>query len=294
MRYLIKDVWWSYRLHDGPLLSGAVAFYGLLAFAPFGVIALVTATALFGPEAGRSELVGALTTFIGPEASQLVADAVGRLASGGSSVLATLLSAGFAIFAGNRLFLMLHAALNHVWGVRSTAPVGLKGHAFRILRRRLISFAMVLLFGAGLVLFVGMKAAIAAAASRLGGISIAYRLLEFLISVAVMTLLLTLVYRWLPDVRIRTVDILPGALLTAVLAGLGSLLFGAYLVRYAPGTLYGAAGSIVIVLLWFFYSAQIFFFGAEVVGAWARHRGEGIRPLRHAAPVVVQERQTIV
>jgi len=293
MRRILAQAWRSYRLHDGPLLSGAVAFYGLLSVAPFGVMGLALATRIFGDDVDVLTLTSALDPWVGEDSAGFVANMIQRTSEHGGGGLASVLGLCFVLFATSRLFLMLHAALNLVLGVRARVPESIKGRAWRVLRKRLVAFGMVLLFGAALVLFLGLQTMLFFAAHQLGGPDLP-RALPMGTALVVMTAMLTVLYRWLPDARLAWRDTFLSAAFTALMSAVGSVLFGSYLAIASPASAYGAAGSVVLLLLWFYYSAQIFFLGAEVGSAAARESGRGIRPLPSADRIGVQERQTLI
>lgn len=287
-------MWWSFRVHDGQLLSGAVAFYGLLAAAPFAVIAVTVASLVIGQDAAATELARDLAPFVGEETGRYLGQMAGELSITREGWFATAFSVGFLFFATTRLFWMLRSALNHCWGVRSRADFGFRGRALAVLQKRLLAFAMVLLFGVALLVLLLMKAVLSYATLALDVDTTIPRIIEFGSSLLVLTVMMLLLFRWLPDAQIRSRDLLPGAFLTSVLVGLGSLLFGAFLARFDLASAYGAAGSVMVLLFWIYTTAHLFFLGAEFTGAWARHRGDGIHPMPHAVAIVVKEGQTIV
>ena len=291
MRALFRDAVVSFRMHDGPLMSGAVAFYALLALAPLGVIAVAVASMIVGQDSAQRELEEQISTFLGADTASYIADVVGRAGTLEGSWLATTLSVLFLIFASTRLFWMLRAALNHVWGVRSKIPPGFRGLGWKVLRRRLAAFVMVGVLALSLLATATLKAGLAIVEEYLGGVALMYRLLELGGSIAIHTVVVALVYRLLPDARIAWRDLLIGALGTAIPASIGSLIIGHYAARVSPASMYGAAGSLIVLLLWVYYTAQIFFFGAELTSAWAKHKGHGIEPLEHAQRVVMHETQ---
>lgn len=290
---VLTEAWRAYRLHDGPLLSGAVAFYGLLSVAPFGVMGLALASFIYGDRVDALSLASALHPWVGARAAEFVASLIRRTSTHGGGGFASVLGLLFVMFATSRLFLMLHAALNLVLGVRARIPDSVRGRAWRVVRKRMLAFGMVLLFGTALVLFLGLETAIFFASERLGGPDL-HRALPMATALLVMTAMLTLLYRWLPDARMAWRDTFLSAAFTAVMSAAGSVLFGSYLAMASPASAYGAAGSIVLLLLWFYYSAQIFFLGAEVGSAAARLSGRGVRPLPSADRIGVQERHTLM
>lgn len=270
-------------------MSGAVAYYALLALAPFGVIAISVAGWILGEEAARSEFASQVETFVGGDTAAFVVDVVERSSSWKGGWLATTVSLFFLLFASTRLFWMLRAALNYTWGIRSRIPPGFRGLAWSVLKRRLIAFAMVFVFGAALMVTALLKAGLTVAATFFGGVPTLYRILDFSGSVAVLALVVAFVFRWLPDAKISWRDTLIGAFVTSFFATGGAFLIGHYVGRVSPASMYGAAGSLVVLLLWVYYTAQIFFFGAAFTYAYARLEGNGVIPLKHATRVTGDE-----
>ena len=295
MLEVFRETWRRFRAHDGPLLSGAVAFYMLLAVAPIGVFAVAITGALLGEEAAEGELMAPLQSVLGEEAARSVSDLIERASEPGSTWVATVFGGLFFLFAVVRLFSILQSALNHIWGVRSRGAIGFKGKAWRVLRKRMLAFSMVIVLGLSMFLFVAAKTALVAAQHAVGGpVPLLWRVLELAISLGAGTLLNAMVFRYLPDVRIGWRDVFLGAFVTTLFSALGALVIGQYLGRASVASSYGAAGSIVLLLLWVYYTAQIFFLGAQFTGAWARHKGHGVIVLPHAVPLIEEdERATI-
>ena len=282
---VLRETWRAFRLHEGSLLSAAIAFFALLALAPSGVLTLAVLGAVVGKEVARDELTGRLSTFLDADTVELVSGAIERAAVHGS-LWATSFSIVLFVLVAARLFWMLRAALNHLWGIRSRISPGLGGLAGQVLRRRLLAFGMVFVSGAALFLSAVGKLVLASAARSLGGISFLTRLIEFGASIAILCVVVALVFKLLPDARIHWRDAMLGALVTTVLA-----LIGAYFVGYAVSVFlvddtWGAAGSLIALLLWVYYTTQIFFFGAIFTERWAVNHGRGVTPFAHATRLV--------
>lgn len=292
MKEILREVWWSYRMHDGRLLAGAVAFYIIMAATPFGVIALYVASLVLGREEARQVLMERLEVAMGAEVAEYVNVSLTNALAPQHGAFATAVSVGFIFYVTTRLFSMLRASLNHLWGVRPLIPPGLRGRGRTVLRRRLLAFAMVFVTAAVFTAF-GVLRAVMTVASRWMDLPFVLRLAEYVGSIGLLTVVMMLVFRWLPDALVAWRDAFVGGLVTACLASLGGLAIGTYLASAGVSSSYGAAGALVVLTMWIYYTCQIFFIGAEFTGAWAKHRGKGITPLAYAARVVATERHTI-
>lgn len=293
MLKVLRQAWWSFQVHEGSLLSGAVAFYALLALAPLGVLGVVVMGWVLGAKRAQLMISHQLRDVLDPSSADLLQDAIrrGSTLEGG---VATLISVGFLLYASTRLFWMLRGALNHAWNIRSTVPPGFRGQRRQVLQRRLVAFGMIGILGIAFVVAALLKAGVTTANLYFGGVPLLWRGLDVATSIALFTVLIALIYRWLPDATIDWRDAMVGAIVTAALNTLGTVLIGHYLARISPHSMYGAAGSLIVLLLWVYYSTQIFLFGAELTAAYAELRGGGVRPLDYAHVIAPAERATIV
>ncbi len=283
---LLIETWRYFVSHDGRLLSGAIAFYASLAIAPLGVVALLIASLVMPETAARAELVDQLESFLGSELATFLVNAIVMLGEEATSYAAPVIGAVFMLYISARLFSMLRRALNHMWGIRPKLLVqATRSERFQLLERRLLAFAMVLVFGSSLIALVVLHSAGSAAAHFFGDNTYMLTLAEFGSAFAVLALLIALVYRWLPDAVISWWDVWVGAAVTSVFVLGGSVLIGFYLGRVSTGSLYGVAGSLIVLLLWIYYTTQIFLMGAVFTRAWARRRGRAIEPLPYARAV---------
>jgi membrane protein len=287
---LLIETWRYFLSHDGRLLSGAIAFYASLAIAPLGVIALLIASLVMSEAVAREELVLQLESFLGPDISTFLVDAIVQLGNEATSYAAPLIGAVFMLYVAARLFSMLRRALNHMWGIRPKLLLhSNKAERLQLLERRLLAFGMVLVFGSSLIALVILHSGASAAAHLFGDDSGLLTLAEFGSAFVVLALLIALVYRWLPDAVIAWRDVWVGAAVTCVFVLGGSFLIGIYLGRVSPASVYGVAGSLIVLLLWIYYTTQIFLMGAVFTRAWARHRGRAIEPLPYAEVVETRD-----
>lgn len=294
-RDVLVETWNAYTRHDGMLLASALAFHGLLSVAPLLVFAVALAGLFFGREAATGELREQLGTFAASDVASVLARFVrqaGDLAAGG---VATVVSLVVLLFASSRLFLVLQGALNLVFGVRTRTGGNLPSVARRILIRRVTSFSMVLAASAFLLVTLIVKVALGAIGALLDEPPIwafAVPPLELALSAGGLTVGMAAILRYLPDVELGWGDAFRGAAITALLVAVGGQLVGMWLGSAGAQSFYGATGSVVVFLLWAYYSAQIFLFGAQLTAVMARRRGATLAPLSHA--VAVAEHDAIV
>ncbi len=250
-------------------MAAAISFYTVFSMVPLFMIALAIAGFCFGADAATRELFGRLAGLIGEPAAKSIESMVTVAAQNRSSgILATLIAAGTLLIGASGLFIELQSSLDSVSNVKRVQAWGI----LAFLKTRLLSFAMVL--GIGFLLLVSLMASVAIAAlgSLLGGFFGAHEwflsLVNFLLSLGLVTLLFALIYKILPDVVVQWRAVVVGGFIAAVLFNAGKFLLGFYLTHSNIATLYGGPGSLMVVLLWVYYSAQILFFGAEATGAY--------------------------
>lgn len=254
-----------------PRLGAALAYYTVFSLAPLLLIAIAIAGMAFGEEAARNQVQAQLRGVIGPEAGKAIQEMVENAAKPKTGALATIVGILTLLFGASGVFGQLKDALNTIWEVEPAKTSG----AWGFVKNRFLSMAMVL--GVGFLLLVSLviDAVITAGANRIFGESTAViaQTLQILISLCVVTGLFALIFRYLPDCRIEWRDVWFGAGFTSLLFVIGKFALGLYLGRSAVGSTYGAAGSLVVLLLWVYYSAQILFFGAEFTQVYARKHG---------------------
>jgi len=276
-RHILVAAGSQWVANKAPRTGAALAFYAVFSLAPFLVLAIGLAGTLFGREAARARVSAEIARLVGSEGGQAVravaesADRVGMPTLGSAVGLALLMIGAAALFG------QLQDALNTIWGVQ---PRPGRSWAFGLVRNRLLSLSMV--FGTAFLLLVSLvlSSLLAALADllgdwRLGSVGLAT---AALFDWMVLAALFALIYRYLPDAKVAWRDVWFGAAVTAGLFAVGKSLIGLYLGRAAVGTAFGAAGSLAVLLVWLYYAAQIFLFGAEVTRACADRMGSRVQP----------------
>jgi membrane protein len=269
---------------NGDIFSqgAALSYYTFFAIAPLFVIALAVAGFWFGEEAARKELFGQLNQLVGKEGGDAIQSVVTAASKSQAGVWATVLAGGTLVVAAMGVFVQLQNSLNKIWKVTPKLGTGLRN----FIRHRMLSFAMVL--GVGFLLLVSLicSASLAALGNFIGdyvtGKEVFLKTLNFAISLGIITVLFTMIFKFLPDVKIAWRDVWLGGFITALLFNLGKFLIGIYLGRSTLASVYGTMGSLVVMLVWVYYSAQILFFGAQFTFVYTNKFGAKAQAVREA------------
>jgi membrane protein len=273
------------------MLASAVAFSSLLSIAPLLFIALGVASVAIGDDVGRASVHADLARWIGEESAETILGLLDHARIHGQTVLKTVLGSIVLVYASTRLFSQMKRALNHMWDVHAKSGRGFGGKVWKQLRKRGLALLLVGFVGVLIAAVVIVKAVLAASTHRLG--DGAARVIihggETVISLATTTLMFAALFKLLPDAKLQWRDAWRGALVTAVLFSIGTTLIGAYLGHKTLAVMYGPGGSLVLLLLWVQYSAQVFFLGAAVTGELARRRGHAIEPNERGVHVLIEE-----
>jgi membrane protein len=242
---------------NAPRLGASVAFYTLLSLAPVIVLAVAAAAVVYGQEAAQGRLAAEIRGVAGPEVARTVQEFISGAYQPGSGVIATVLGLVTLVFGASSVFVELHDAMNTIWHVSLPRDQTNAAAMMRLIKDRFYSFAIVL--GTGFLLLVSLALNAWIEATRIS----VPRTATFLMSYLVIAALFATLYRIVPDVRLKWSDVALGAVITALLFMLGKELMGLYFAHTSFGSAYSAAGSPMVVLLWVYYSAQLFFWGAE-------------------------------
>lgn len=266
-------------------LAAALAFYTLLSLAPLLILAVSIAGLAFGEDAARGEIVGQLQGLLGAKGAAAIQDVLANAKTPASGIVGTVVGGGVLLFGASGVFGELQDSLNTVWDVQAKPGRGIKG----FIRDRFFSFTLVLgvafLLLVSLVLSAGLAVLGRFFSSTLPGGETVWQVINFLVSVGILTGLFGLIFKIVPDVNITWRDVRIGAVATAALFTVGKLAIGLYLGHSSIDSPFGAAGSVVVLVIWVYYSAQILFFGAEFTQVYARHHGSRLEPTRNAEPV---------
>jgi membrane protein len=271
-----------------PSMGAALSYYTLFSLAPLLIIVIAVAGMVFGQEAAQGEIVAQLRGIMGEEGAVAVEGMLKAAREPAKGVVATIVGIAILLLGATAIFGELQSALDRIW--RVPAPKEESG-IWHLLRTRLLSFGLV--FGLGFLLVVSLvvSAALAALGKWWGGWfegwDVVLEILNFAVSFGIFTLLFAMIYKIMPRAMIPWRDVWTGAAVTALLFTIGKVLIGLYLGKSSLASGFGAAGSLVVLLAWVYYSAQIFLFGAEYTWVYANRHGSRVQqPAPRDAPVV--------
>jgi membrane protein len=275
--------------------AGALAFYTLFSLSPLVIILVTIVGAVFGAEAARGEISTGIEGLVGAQAAQAVEEAVRRSRPEEAGLLPTVLGVGALLFGATTVFAQMQSSLNQFWGVVARPT---RSGIFLFVKTRLLSLGMVLIIGflllTSLVVGMAITAVIQYADHWIPVPPLLVLGIDLAVSLLITTLLFGMMFRVLPDVQLQWGDVWRAALLTAVLFVAGQYLISFYLTRAAPASTYGAAASLVMVLLWVYYSSLILFFGAAVAKVAILRRDGAVTPKSTAVrtrSVVLEENE---
>lgn len=268
--------------------SAAVSFYTLFSLAPVTIIAVTVAGLFLGRDAATHQLEVQMTQLIGPASAEAMLAAAKASQKAPESPWATALGVGLVIFGATTVFAQLQESMNRIWGVR--AKPGKSGWVLLLLHR-LVSFAMVLTLAFLLLVSLVLTTVLTSMAGRLiGDNPTLLKTLDLGGSLIVITILFALLFKVMPDVRVRWREVALGAAVTALLFTLGRYVIALYLGHSTVASIYGAAGSLVALLVWVYYSCAILFFGVEFIRAYRQAHHLKVEPKETA----VQVREEVV
>jgi membrane protein len=274
VQILLSESFSVWQRHNGSRLAASLSFYTLLSLTPLLLIVVSIAGLVFGRQAAQSQLLWQIQQLVGSQGANAIQPLLQGARHTTQGVLATVLGLLTFLFGASGVLVELRNALNTIWEAPERNRPGLQMIAY-LVRERLMTFGLVLSIGFLLIVSLAINAWIAAlgtfSAQHLKGFEGLLQLLNSLISLIVITGLFAAIYKILPEVRIEWEDVIPGSVVTSLLFTAGKFLIGLYLGKATFASTYGAAASVVILIVWVYYSAQIFFFGAAFTRVFANH-----------------------
>jgi membrane protein len=268
---IFKAAFSGWNKHEAPRLGAALAFYTILSLSPLLILAVSLAGFLFSQSTAQAHIVSEIQGTIGSDGGKAIEAMLANAQKPATGIVGSVLGILSLLFGASGVFTELRSALNLIWGVEQEQTSGIVA----LLRERFFSFGMVLSIGFLLLVSLVVSTVLAAVGKFFGGLlpvpSPVLAILNFLLSYVGVAILFGLIFRFVPEARVRWQSVWPGALVTAIFFTIGKTLIGLYLGKSSVGSPYGAAGSVIVVIVWVYYSAQIFFFGAEFTHAYADH-----------------------
>jgi membrane protein len=279
---LLKDTIREWSEDGGNRLAAALAYYTTFSLAPLLVLVIAIAGLVGGREAAQTQTMAEVQDLLGTDGREFVQGMIESASRPTTGWTATLLGAVTLLFGALGVFGELQNSLNTIWEVKPKPARGFIDGVKRFILKRVVSFTMVLGVGFLLLASLVVSAAVSALGAYIGTrwplADFWLQLINFIISFLVVTLLFAMIFKVLPEIKIAWKDVWLGAAVTSALFSLGKFLIGLYLGRSQVGNTFGAAGSLAILLVWIYYSAQILFFGAEFTQVYANRYGSKIVP----------------
>ena len=272
-------------------LSAALAYYTVFSIPPLMVVAIGIASLFTDRATIEEQVVNQAASLMGRQGGEGIQTILQSAEQpGNGELLPTLFGVALLLFGASGVFTQLQDAMNTIFGVKPDPKRGIMG----LIQDRFLSFTMVLTIGFILLVSLMLSTVLASFGSFVGGLvteaEILLWILNFIISFGVFMLLFALIFKTIPDIKIAWRDVLVGAAITALLFKIGEYALGFYFERSDPTSAFGAAGSIILLLLWIYYSAQIIFLGAEFTEVYARRVGSGVQPKENAVPLTREAR----
>ncbi|AOB29966.1 ribonuclease BN [Bordetella sp. H567] len=276
--------------HYAPSMGAAIAFYTVFSLAPLVIIVIAIAGFFWGREAVQGQLFEQINALVGPDGAKAVESVVQGAQEPKQGIAATIISVIVLIVGATTVFSELQSALDRIWDVPDAKK---QSGVWNMIRARLLSLGLVLALAFLLIVSLIVSAMISAlggwATGLLPGWEILLQIINTVVALAIMTVLFAMIYRFMPKAHVAWRDVWTGAVVTAILFEIGKFLIGLYVGKASVASSYAAAGSLVVVLIWVYYAAQVFLLGAEFTWVYANEHGSrshlaGQPPRSAAAP----------
>jgi membrane protein len=281
---LLRDTVVSFIDDDALSRGAAIAFYTVTSIAPLLLIVIAIAGLAFGRDAAQNAIISQLSGLMGEQTAQVLQSAVASAAGKSSGIMATIIGVLALMVTASGVFGEMQSALNTIWKIKQSGTT-----VSRLIRARAISLGLVAALGFLLMVSLAMSAVLTAFGDQIDAVlpfgALVLSIVNFVVSLVLISVLFAAIYKILPDRHLEWRDVIVGAIGTAVLFTVGKSLIGWYIGSSAVASSYGAAGALIILLLWVYYSAEIFLLGAEFTKVYAnRHGSKQGSPVREATP----------
>lgn len=290
---VLKASFAGFNDHKVTKLSGSLAYYTVFSMAPLMVVIIALCGLFLGVDAARGEVYGQLKGFLGSETALQLQSLIEKASLSGKSKLAFIIGIVTLLVGATTVFADIQDSINMIWGLKPKPKRGW----LKMLQNRFLSFSVIISLGFLLLVSLAVTAVLDGFSNRLqarfDNISVVFfYILNTVVTLVVISLIFGVIFKVLPDARIKWRDVISGALVTAFLFMVGKFAISLYIGQSDVGGTYGAAGSLVVVLLWTYYSSIILYFGAEFTKAYAVAYGSEIRPAHYAVTTKEVEIET--
>lgn len=284
--YLLKTTFNEFNDDNAIKLSASLSYYTIFALPPLMIIIITLCGFFFGKDAVTGQLYGQINGLVGNDAAIQIQNAIKNVELSNSNVFATIFGGIMLLIGASGVFAEIQSSINYIWGLRAKPNKGVK----KFIQNRLMSFSMIASVGFLLLVSLLVNSVMDLLSARLKlyfpeSTVYLFYVLNIVIVFLIITLLFAIIFRTLPDGNIKWKDAFIGASSTSVLFMIGKFAIGFYLGSSTVATVYGAAGSIIIILLWVYYSAIILYFGAEYTKVYARAFGGNISPNEYSVEI---------
>lgn len=290
---LLKETFNEWNDDEPFRLSAVVAYYAILSLPALLIIIINTVGAVWGEEIVQGKLTDEISSALGNDAAESIRSIIANTRGGNKSTISTIIGIGTLIFGATGIFYQLQLSLNQIWDIK----VHVKSNIKKLILDRARSFGFILVIGFLLLVSFILTTAISVLNGYISSIwadGVVYLsfVTDIVLSIGIISVLFALMFKYLPDAEIQWKTVWIGAIITACLFVLGKFLLGLYFGKADPGSTYGAAGSVILILLWVSYSCLILFFGAEFTFVYAKRYGIGIKPSSNA--IRVEQKEVII
>ena len=280
---------------NGLKFSASLAYYTVFSLAPLLILVISLAGLFFGPEAATNRLYPQIQHYVGSQAAAQIQDMLKGLQLSGKTGLAVVISVVTLLIGASSIFLEIQDSLNIIWRVKAKPKRGW----VKMLQNRFLSFSLIISLGFLLLASLAVNLLISALSERLtnflpGVTTLIIEGINLFITFIVISVLFGIIFKFLPDVKIKWKDVRSGAMFTAILFMIGQYIISLYIQYTAQGSTYGAAGSLIVILVWIYYTAAILYIGAEFTQVYAEAIGSRIEPAEYAVHVQQTEVERVV
>ncbi len=291
MKLKVKDIWTSLKQSGSDIsdynitkLSAALAYYTVFALAPMLIVLISIVSFFYGKEATQGQVYGQIKSFVGSEAAAEIQDIIGKASLSSSFTFASVVGIIALLFSATGVFAEIQSSINLIWNLKIKPK---KGGILKMLKIRLISFSLIISLGFIALVSLLINYLVDALSKRLERILPKDTLyISYIFNVAItllaVSILFSIIFKFLPDAKIMWRDVRVGAVTTAILFMVGKFAISLYLNKSNPGTAFGAAGSMIVILVWVYYSSIILYFGAAFTKNYAQAIGRHIYPNDYA------------